>query len=276
MTALGGLAGSQRIGHCLLTGDWGPLAKSHLIPKAFMQPADKQAPFLESDGRSRPLTRHTAWYDRSILGHRGEKLIAGYDDPAAKCFFEGGYTYRARRHPADITKLRDGPLPGGAIEIEGVDAAKVRLFALSLLWRAAVSQLAPMAAVKMRDGNLEDIRRRIETGRPGNPLEYAVYFCVFDSGEELLKIAPFQPSGHPFYRFFLDGVVAYVSPRRTLIKARKLGRLVVGTEPDRFTMLCLPSASSEHARITRMAAGDLFDEYGDIFAGFSGTRPAGY
>lgn len=64
MTKLGRRGASQRVGRCLLIGDWGPLAKSHLIPDAFMRPVEGQVAFLESKGTSRPLIRHTGWYGR--------------------------------------------------------------------------------------------------------------------------------------------------------------------------------------------------------------------
>lgn len=261
------LPSSPGIGRCQLTEEWGAMAKSHIIPNAFMRRADCRVPFMESDGMSRPIKRQTGWYDRTILGHRGEKHIAKFDDAAAKCFFGRGFTYRSRRNPSDATVLRGSFLPGQVVEIEGVDTSQIRLFALSLLWRAAVSRLPNMSKVTVRMQNLEDIRRRLLEGSPGKPLEYPVYFCVFDSAEELPKIEPFQPSRHPFYRFFLDGVVAYVCPRRKLLAAPKFGRLIVGKEADRFPMLCISSASSEHARLARTGANSLLETYGDVFRG---------
>lgn len=244
------------------------MAKSHIIPNAFMRKADDRAPFLESDGLSRPVKRQTGWYDRTILGHRGEKLISRFDDAASQCFFRRGFTYRARRDPGYISALKQGYRPGEVVEVEGVDTSQLRLFALSLLWRAAVSGLPIMAKVSMREQNLEDIRKRILQSSPGNPLEYPAYFCVFDSAEELPKIQPFRPGTHPFYRFFLDGVVAYVSPRRTLLAAPKFGRLIVGTERDRFPLLCISSSSSQHAQVAASGARNVLDIYGNVFRGF--------
>lgn len=259
-------------GRCLLTGDLGPMAKSHIIPNAFMRRADV-TPFMESDGRSRAIKRQSGWYDTEILGSRGERHISKFDDAAAKCFLDGGFLYRTRRDPHDLAIIRGDFQSGTVVEVENVDTAKIRLFALSLLWRAAVSEISSMQEVKVSARNIEEIGKRIFTEMPGSPRQFAVYFCVFDSGEELPKIAPFLPGAHPFYRFFLDGVVAYVCPRKNLIAAPRYGRLLVGTEVDRFPMLCLPSIGSAHAEHAVRGLGEIFAREGDIFAGFGPRRP---
>lgn len=261
----------QQAGRCLLTGDFGPMAKSHIIPKAFMRRADV-TPFMESDGQSRAIKRQTGWYDTAILGSRGERHISKFDDAAAKCFIDGSYLYRTRRDPNDLDIIRGDFHPGSVIEVENVDTAKIRLFALSLLWRAAVSELSSMQEVKVRAQNIEEIGKRIFSETPGSPRQFAVYFCVFDSGEELPKVAPFRPGAHPFYRFFLDGVVAYVCPRKSLVAAPRYGRLLVGTENDRFPMLCLPSIGSAHAEHTLRMGGEILAREGNIFAGFNDGR----
>jgi hypothetical protein len=243
------------------------MAKSHIIPDAFMRRA-APPPFMECDGISRSIKRPTGWYDPDILGKDGEACIAALDDAAAKCFIERGYTYRTRRNPDDIMMLRDNFIPNEIYEVENVDTATLRLFALSLLWRAAVSKLDAMKLVRVKQINLQDIAERILRGDPGSYLQFPVYFGVFCGAEELAKIAPFQPQDHPFVRFFLDGVVAYVCPRRTLLAAPRYGRLLVGKELDRFPMLCYASSGSNHARLSEAIHDEVVAREGHIFSGF--------
>lgn len=257
----------QRIGECRLTNQVGPMAKAHIIPNAFMRRADT-TPFMECDGRSRSLKRFTGWYDQDILGVRSEAIIAELDDAAAKCFIGGGFTYRARRDPNNIEVLRDSFVPGDIYEIENVHTAKLRLFGLSLLWRAAASDLDAMRLVTVKESNLRDIGELILAGDPGSPLQYPVYFGFFCGAEELPKLAPFQPSKHPFFRFFLDGVVAYVCPRKTLLAGKRYGRLLVGKEPDRFPMPCFSSANSNHAELSERVYASVKENEGNIFRGF--------
>ncbi len=240
------------------------MAKSHIIPDAFMQRAT-DAPFMESSGTFRSRKMFTGWYDRNILGHAGEKIIASYDSVAAECFISSGLTYRKRRDPSDINRLRDDFVPGEIYEIQGVDITKIRLFALSLLWRAAVSRLKAFELVQIDANQIEDIRHRILSGNPGSYEEFPVYFGVFCGGEELPKLAPFQPKGHPFFRFFLDGVICYISPCRHFKSVKTYGRLLAGAQPDRLNLVCFPSLESNHSRLSEKIARTVAKKEGDFF-----------
>jgi hypothetical protein len=250
-------------------GTEGEFAKSHIIPDAFMQRAT-DAPFLECDSQTPPKKRFTGWYDQGILGFEGERLIAKYDDDAARCFIQNGFTYRKRRDPHEINRLGSRFLAGQVYEITNFDTARMRLFALSLLWRAAVTSLEAFTSVRVSPSHLTDIRNRLVSGNPGPPREYPVYFGVFCDAEELTKVAPYRHRNHPFYRFFLDGVVCYVSPRRRVADVGKYGPLLAGSEPDRLKLLCFPSYSSQQKDYTERTAMEIANERGDIFAGFSG------
>lgn len=140
--------GKARTGHCLLTGDLGPLRKSHVIPDAFMRRAT-DAPFKEWDGVGYPKNTFIGWYDTEILGERGEAIIARYESVAASCFIENGFTYRTRRDPMDIARLSDDFVPAQAYEICDVDTDALHLFAMSLLWKAAVSSHSAFGTYKL-------------------------------------------------------------------------------------------------------------------------------
>jgi hypothetical protein len=250
-----------------LIGTQGPFARAHIIPDAFMQRAT-DAPFLECAGESRPRRRFTGWYDPTIIGFEGERLLAEYDDAAAKCFIENGFTYRTRRNPQDIYRLGDRFVPGELYEIGNVDTGRIRLFALSLLWRAAVTSLEAFELVEASPSHLADIRRRLVARDAGPHTEYPVYFGVFCDAEELTKVAPYRVRNHPFFRFFLDGIVCYVCPRRRLRNVEDYGLLLTGSEPDRLRLLCYSSIDSAHARYTERAMQDVAAVRGDIFQGF--------
>ncbi|MDP2116378.1 MAG: hypothetical protein Q8J71_03170, partial [Brevundimonas sp.] len=69
-----------------MTGFEGRLAKSHVIPDAFMRRLT-EAPFKEwAVDQPRPRTRFTGWYDTNLLSPAAEKLVAEYDNEAAKVF----------------------------------------------------------------------------------------------------------------------------------------------------------------------------------------------
>ncbi|MEX0407944.1 hypothetical protein ABGN05_19995 [Aquibium sp. LZ166] len=259
----------KKIGRCLLTGEVGPFAKSHIIPDAFMRRAS-DAPLKEWDGTGRPKRSFTGWYDTGILGHTGEAIIAKYDDAAAKCFIDHGYTYRSRRDPLNLGVLTDKLIPRQIYEIANVNAKTMHLFALSLLWRAAVSTLPACSLITVRPKRLEEIRARLLAGDPGPPDEFPAYFSVFCGAEELPKMAPFQ-MGQPTFacRFFLDGVVCYVSPRKHARGLAAFESFFVGRCSDVVNLVCVPSDTSQHARRVKEQVVELFDQHGDIFRGGS-------
>jgi hypothetical protein len=254
-------------GTCRLVGTVGVFAKAHIIPDAFLQRAT-DAPFLECGVNSPPRKRFTGWYDQGILGLEGERLIADYDNEAAKCFIENGFTYRARRDPHDLNKLGANFVADQVYEIDDVNTTKLRLFGLSLLWRAAVTSIDAFELVKVSHSHLLDIRARLAARDPGPFTEYPIYFAVFCDAEELMKVAPYRPKNYPFYRFFLDGVVCYVCPRRRIADADQRGLLFAGSETNRLRVPCLLSIGSNHSIQTSRAAQEIHRQRGDIFAGF--------
>jgi len=255
-----------RWGLCQLTKTEGPLARSHIVPDAFMRRLT-EAPFREWDGAGHSPKRYTGWYDQRLLSPEAEALVARYDSVAAEALLRGRWTYRRRRDSQDPSFLSDTFVPHRIYEIGGVDTDAMKLFGLSLLWRAAASGLEAFRDVRLRAEFLEHLRIRVLKGVAGKPSDIPMYFALFDSSEELTKIAPTKISGHPFYRFFLDGVVCYVAHGRTNIWSKRIPQLLVGSTLGRVAAVCVPSAGSAHAEYVSGMANALADTHGDVFAG---------
>ncbi|MEP7005926.1 MAG: hypothetical protein ABI810_08090 [Sphingomonas bacterium] len=225
-------------------------------------------PFMETDGQSRSRKRFTGWYDENILGAEGEALLARYDDAAASYFIDRGLTYRTRRSRLDLNLIVDPLLPDHMYFLEDVDTNRLRLFALSLLWRAAVSTLEPFNKVVVSPAHLRDIAARLRAGDAGDYRDYPVRFAVFDGAEELTKIAPTILRDQPSVRFFLDGIVCYVCPRRRWRKVKEYGGLIAGYEPRSIAMMCYSSARSWHHELAVKIMMETREREGDVFAGF--------
>jgi hypothetical protein len=52
----------------------------------------------------------------------------------------------------------------GLREIPGVDLKRLRMFFLSLVWRAAATKLAEFSAVRLNDNDLDRLRTMVMTG----------------------------------------------------------------------------------------------------------------
>jgi hypothetical protein len=253
-------------GMCALTRTTGSFVDAHVIPRAFFKAASPD-PFKEvSPEGQRPKRIRTGWYDPQILTRAGEDVLAPLDDAAAKAFIQGGFTYSARRMNDDITRLRDGFVANRAYWLENADVRKLRLFTLSLLWRAAVSRIDAFENVTVSSSHLEDLRQRLVAGDPGPHTDYPVYLGVFCSREERSKMAPFRPMGSNFYRFFLDGVLCYVSPVRRIRPSTNLGGFLLGADTERVPLYCFSSLNSAHREYEHALANRVHAAYGNIFS----------
>lgn len=232
---------------CLMTGMEGAFVNSHLIPQAFIRRVGS-APFkeLSSDGAT-PKKRYTGWYDSNIVTRHGENILSALDDYAAKVFYERGFTYRKRRLAVDLNTISGGFKPNKIYSIADVDALKLRKFGLSLLWRAAVSSNSAVSRIQLPPRILENVRSRILFDID-NIFEFPVYFSFASDGQELCKMAPFRVGNHPFIRFFLDGVVCYVSPWIKKTDFKLYDWLFAGRYQHQIKLWCFDSDTSNHAK----------------------------
>jgi hypothetical protein len=151
----------QRTGLCRLTQTPGKFVKSHLIPLAFTKPESPGLPLIESGPGKRPIRKWTSWYDAQLVTSEGEAILQAYD---------GWAVSELRRHK--LVWSGWGPMlrlsvegfnafpgtPWGVRRVTGIDPVRLRLFFLSLLWRAAASQLDGFNEVSLREAELARIR----------------------------------------------------------------------------------------------------------------------
>lgn len=67
-------------GTCKLTGESGPLVKSHILPKALTYGAEKGLPFAQAGRDYAPIKRWDSWYDPLIVTQAGEDILEAYDN----------------------------------------------------------------------------------------------------------------------------------------------------------------------------------------------------
>lgn len=96
------------------------------------------------------------------------------------------------------------------IRVEGLDYAKFKLFALSILWRAGVATHHTFEEVRL--GSHEQVlQRMVLTGDPGPPEKYPFFLSPILLNKQLLKGLIVQPTearvaGHFAYRFVFAGL----------------------------------------------------------------------
>jgi hypothetical protein len=151
----------------------------------------------------------------------------------------------------------------GFRRIADFDDNKLRLFFLSLLWRAAASTLAAFSAVVLPDDKLEKLRQMVLHGDP-EPYEFfpvcltqlstrnlrhnfsaertAKYERIVDPTSGDLIPAQFRPV--EVFRFYFDGLVAYFHIDVDDQYVHERAEMMIGMEKE----LCVVTVESEKSR----------------------------
>jgi hypothetical protein len=227
-------------GRCALTGQEGPFVKAHILPAGLTRPRTRGEFFIQGGIKDRPIKRWTSWYDQRLVTASGEKILSDLDDWGIKTL---------RKHKL-VWSSFDGPkcefddwiqmdAEGRGIRVvEGIDTEKLRLFFLSLLWRAAASRLSEFAAVQVSPAKLRSLGRMIVSGRSEPRVLFSLSLTQISSKGPFHNMAPDaekRPSTTnrnarkiPIFRFFLDGLVVHYHRRVDHREIKAAGGLAVG------------------------------------------------
>lgn len=274
-------------GICKLTGEPGKFVKAHIIPKALTLHASAGKPIVQAGERQRPVKRWDSWYDPQLVTRAGEDILADYDTWAVN---------ELRKHRLiwsswgpmkslsvnDSERIADSPY--GIRRITGVDTLKLRLFYLSLLWRAAASNRPEFRNVNVKPADLRRLRRMV---RDGDPYPLGFYSV---SLTQLSTIGPAHNHGPmkdrkatkpwvehggprvPILRFYFDGLVAHM--QRSIKEVEALGPLVLGVEPSRVVLSTVTFEASWQRSNLRNVTADAYHEWPDdmarLYGGFDG------
>ena len=225
------------------------------------------SPFKEWGGEGKPNHMQTGWIDNNLMTEAGEQTLNKFETAAANLLIGNGLTYRSRRNPNNPTELIDHFASHTLHTFTNVDSYSLKIFGLSLLWRSAVTSHDTFKHINI-NANVETELREAITGK--NVLkwnEYPVYFGFFEAKVELGKIAPIYEKSNKAFRFFLDGVVCYVSKFRHNLWFNELkGPIIAGFNKSTIEIPCLSSDESQHLKYEEEMATRLYNEQGDIFA----------
>lgn len=173
--------------------------RAHIIPRSFFvahQEESGPAQIISTARDHYPKRSPIGEYDSNILCAECESTFSEYDD----------YGYRFFHDREEIETLYPGT-EGEAYRLPSVDYAKLKLFLLSVLWRASVSERDFYNRVSL--GPYEKVI--LECLRDQDPKlsqEFAVIFQIYDYESALVPIlAPMriQLENVNFYQLILNG-----------------------------------------------------------------------
>lgn len=190
---------------CHLCGQDTPLVKSHIIPRSFYKPlhdSDGSVPLIVSSASDTyPQRTPTGVYER-IVCETCEQLLSKWDD----------YAYSFLTQGFDPSKYIVDRGEKIAYVFEQFDYVKLKLFFLSVLWRASVASHKLFTRVDL--GLHEPVlRAMIQRGCAGEPGKYSVNLFKFD--QPINEVPIFDPisekwSGINCYRFYIGGYTALI------------------------------------------------------------------
>lgn len=176
---------------------------AHIIPRSFfVEHADDRYPSKQITDLENvfPKKLPIGVYDSNILCDTCEALFSADD-----------YGYKFFHPPIEYPLITDGH-GNHAYLIKDVDYDKLKLFLLSVLWRASVSTQDFYAGVNLGPDE-EKIRRLLQQRDPGSPDEYSVYLERFDYPSSLVPIlGPFKVlfDDIEMYQLVLNGFLVYI------------------------------------------------------------------
>ena len=194
---------------CKLTGKSGCAVKAHIVPKAFYElPPQTEGPIrlLTNTPGEFPKRVPTGIYDDAIVTSEGESLFGPWDAYACEVlldrFEEFTPLYKNRR------------LAGW--QLEDVEYARLKLFGLSVLWRAHASTQPAFQRVKLGEHESK-IRDLLLRAQPAKAEEYSVCFARWvDEGFGPVVMDPIRvrSDGVNFYHVYCGRYVVSVKVDR--------------------------------------------------------------
>jgi hypothetical protein len=216
----------KRHGVCKLTQSFGPYVDSHIIPLSLTRLSRTGEKYIEAGIGHGVKKRSNSWYDGALVTRQGEDILSDIDSKAINELRKhrliwNSWKSEQRLHSEDILHEDGRPLYR-LIRLERPEV--LRVFFLSLLWRAAASTRPEFSKIALQDSIVEDLRHRILKEEPGPSADYPIQlFQIITRGVEhnrtpLLERKPIILDANgssleeiAYVRFYFDGLVAHIN-----------------------------------------------------------------
>lgn len=181
------------------------LIKAHVIPESFFVGLrdEKKAPLLITDKKDHyPKKIPIGIYDKTILCRECEDIFQKFDDYAQSLLLKEEHTH------TDI--IQNGVLVG--YSISNVDVDTLKLFFLSLLWRASISKMEFYSKINLGPHE-QIIKKLVWEGDSGEEDQYSFVVAKFtdgDLGRGILDPHMERWFGINYARFYMFGYVVYI------------------------------------------------------------------
>ena len=195
---------------CKLRGEQvDKLVDSHIIPKAFFKYTKKMSDKIGWSGHMLMITNTKGqmpqrrlmigWYDPNLVCSECERIFNEYDNYAIKLLIKNEKDH--------IPVIKDGQTI--AWKIDKYDFKKLKLFFISLFWRAGASDMPQFRRIKSKS-DIERAKKLILTNNIGKKYEFSFILTRFgDNAGKAFMLDPHPESRTDaygdlhYYRFYL-------------------------------------------------------------------------
>lgn len=260
-------------GTCKLTKKEGTFVKSHLIPNSLTRPAIKGSYLIQYGNKSSlPVKRWSSWYDQKLVIQEGEDILTEIDTWAITALRKQKLVWSSWGAKDDLGNLHNvvGDNLCGIRKIENFNSEKLRLFFLSLLWRAASSELSEFSEVTLPPEDLEQLRLMLISRDTKPSCFYPITLIQLSTKGAIHNQTPFYDikdivdpmyrtvNPVPIYRFYFDGLIAHIHIQNKDDKTfSELGSLLVGEKNDLVVVTQTYEKSFQKQNLIRIIANDL-------------------
>lgn len=213
------------------------LVKAHIIPEHFYSSLyNEKGQYVEvhisNDKSEKSKRRFKGIWDKTILCADCDNSILGkLDDYAAKIF----WGYRNQELNIKDFQRPDQPLVQWRTAY-GIDTARIKLFFLSVLWRADVSQNIFFEDVNLDMEDREKIRSMIIENNAGTRDDYPILLLHYSRSNAeprkvISKIFRYQQDALPYYGAIMSGILVlwYTAPNSM---TEKFKSMIVSADND--------------------------------------------
>jgi hypothetical protein len=241
---------------CKLCGEANKLIEAHIIPRSFyrIDPGRKHPGLLITDKKGRyAQTVPKGVYDASILCEHCERRFSRWDDYGNELLIKSWHKFEKIEDRGEHLAYR----------LDGYDYSLLKMFVLSVLWRASVSGHVMFDRIDLGTRELS-LRNAILLSDPGDSDHFGVVLQAFDSAEVgMLNPHGERFSGLRFCRLYLSHVIAFIKvdsrpfkdPFRSLALSPARPLVVLQKEflssPERAIMRNLVIAHERKKRLTK-------------------------
>ncbi|AWH30625.1 hypothetical protein C1931_17725 [Stenotrophomonas sp. YAU14A_MKIMI4_1] len=231
-----------RHGYCKLTGKPGRFVKSHIIPQALTKISEQGGPFFQYGEGTRPTQRCSSWYDQGLVIREGEDILSEIDTRAIEALREHRLVWSSWGEATTLGSLHDVIQDPFGFRQVHMDTKMLRIFFLSLLWRAAESQLSEFKEIALPAADAEVIRKALVDGLEPPMSFYPIQLTQLSTLGPVHNHAPRRDVKYlpctddverpiDMYRFYFDGLIAHIMlPTLDSVEIGDLGALVLGGE----------------------------------------------